>query len=95
MKEKCNNCWKEASHFDVNLKSWVCDKCIENFYENINLDEFRKEFGDARYKEEIRGMIQEEEAKEIGIEIIENYIVNLPIWTNKGRSIEEIRNASK
>lgn len=40
-------------------------------------------------------MIQEEEAKEIGIEIIENYIVNLPIWTNKGRSIEEIRNASK
>ena len=58
MKEKCSNCGKEASHFDVNLKSWVCDKCIENFYENIDLDEFRKEFGDARYKEEINNILR-------------------------------------
>lgn len=41
---------------------------------------------------EIKGMIQEEEAKEIGIDIIEKYIVNLPIWTNKGRCMKELKN---
>lgn len=40
---------------------------------------------------EIRGMIQEEEAKEIGVDIIEKYVVNLPIWTNKGRCIKELK----
>ena len=38
---------------------------------------------------EIRGMIQEEEAKEIGVDIIEKYVVNVPIWTKKGRCIKE------
>lgn len=41
---------------------------------------------------EIRGMIQEEEAKELGVDIIEKYVVNLPIWTNKGRCIKELKN---
>lgn len=41
---------------------------------------------------EIKDMIQEEEAKEIGIDIIEKYIVNLPIWTNKGRCMKELKN---
>lgn len=41
---------------------------------------------------EIRGMIQEEEAKELGVDIIEKYVVNLPIWTNKGRCINELKN---
>lgn len=41
---------------------------------------------------EIRGMIQEEEAKELGVDIIEKYVVNLPIWTNKGRCIRELKN---
>lgn len=58
MKEQCSKCGKEASHFDVNLKSWVCDTCIENFYKNISLEEFRKEFGDARYKEEIDNILK-------------------------------------
>ena len=40
---------------------------------------------------EIKGMIQEEEAKEIGVDIIEKYVVNLPIWTNKGRCIKELK----
>ena len=40
---------------------------------------------------EIRGMIQEEEAKELGVDIIEKYVVNLPIWTNKGRCIKELK----
>lgn len=41
---------------------------------------------------EIRGMIQEEEAKELGVDIIEKYVVNLPIWANKGRCIKELKN---
>lgn len=40
---------------------------------------------------EINGMIQEEEAKEIGIDIIEKYVVNLPIWANKGRCMKELK----
>ena len=40
---------------------------------------------------EIRGMIQEEEAKEIGVDIIEKYVVNVPIWTKKGRCIKELK----
>ena len=32
------------------------------------------------------------EIKEIGIDIIEKYIVNLPIWTNKGRCMKELKN---
>lgn len=40
---------------------------------------------------EIKGMIQEEEAKEIGMDIIKKYVVNLPIWTNKGRCIKELK----
>ncbi len=40
---------------------------------------------------EIRGMIQEEEAKELGVDIIEKYVVNLPIWTNKGRCMKELK----
>ncbi len=40
---------------------------------------------------EIKGMIQEEEAKEIGVDIIEKYVVNLPIWTNKGRCMKELK----
>ena len=36
-------------------------------------------------------MIQEEEAKEIGMDIIEKYVVNLPIWTNKGRCMKELK----
>lgn len=41
--------------------------------------------------DEIREMIQEEEAKEIGIDIIKKYVVNLPIWMNKGRCMNELR----
>ena len=33
---------------------------------------------------EIKEMIQEEEAKEIGVDIIEKYVVNVPIWSKKG-----------
>lgn len=40
---------------------------------------------------EIKDMIKEEEAKEIGVDIIEKYVVNLPIWTNKGRCIKELK----
>lgn len=40
---------------------------------------------------EIEDMIQEEEAKEIGVDIIEKYVVNLPIWTNKGRCMKELK----
>lgn len=40
---------------------------------------------------EIKGMIQEEEAKEIGVDIIEKYVVNLPIWINKGRCMKELK----
>ncbi|MDU2491596.1 MAG: hypothetical protein E7D27_13580 [Clostridium celatum] len=40
---------------------------------------------------EINGMIQEEEAKEIGVDIIEKYVVNLPIWANKGRCMKELK----
>lgn len=40
---------------------------------------------------EIKGMIQEEEAKQIGVDIIEKYVVNLPIWINKGRCIKELK----
>lgn len=40
---------------------------------------------------EIKSMIQEEEAKEIGVDIIKKYVVNLPIWTNKGRCIKELK----
>ena len=36
-------------------------------------------------------MIQEEEAKEIGVDIIEKYVVNVPIWTKKGRCIKELK----
>ena len=47
-----------------------------------NLDELLNEIGE---------MIQEEEAKEIGMNIIEKYVVNLPIWTNKGRCMKELK----
>ena len=47
-----------------------------------NLDELLNEIGE---------MIQEEEAKEIGMDIIEKYVVNLPIWTNKGRCMKELK----
>ena len=47
-----------------------------------NLDELLNEIGE---------MIQEEEAKEIGMDIIEKYVVNLPIWSNKGRCMKEIK----
>lgn len=40
---------------------------------------------------EIKCIIEEEEAKEIGVDIIEEYVVNLPIWTNKGRCIKELK----
>ena len=36
-------------------------------------------------------MIQEEEAKEIGVDIIEKYVVNVPIWSKKGRSMKEVK----
>lgn len=39
---------------------------------------------------EIRDMIKEEEAKEIGVEIIKNYIVNIPIWLRKGLTIRDL-----
>ncbi|WP_195989064.1 hypothetical protein [Clostridium sp. D53t1_180928_C8] len=40
---------------------------------------------------EIKEMIQEEEAKEIGVDIIERYVVNVPIWSKKGRSMKEVK----
>ena len=40
---------------------------------------------------EIKEMIQEEEAKEIGVDIIEKYVVNVPIWSKKGRSMKEFK----
>ena len=40
---------------------------------------------------EIKEMIQEEEAKEIGVDIIEKYVVNVPIWSKKGRSMKEVK----
>ena len=40
---------------------------------------------------EIKEMIQEEEAKEIGLDIIEKYVVNVPIWSKKGRSMKEVK----
>ena len=40
---------------------------------------------------EINDMIQEEEGKEIGVDIIEKYVVNLPIWANKGRCMKELK----
>lgn len=40
---------------------------------------------------EIKEMIQEEEAKEIGLDIIEKYVVNVPIWSKKGRSMKEFK----
>ena len=40
---------------------------------------------------EIKEMIQEEDAKEIGLDIIEKYVVNVPIWSKKGRSMKEVK----
>lgn len=39
---------------------------------------------------EARGMVEEEEAKDIAEDIVRKYIMNLPIWTNKGKSISEV-----
>ena len=33
----------------------------------------------------------DEISKEIGMNIIEKYVVNLPIWTNKGRCMKELK----
>lgn len=39
---------------------------------------------------EVRNMIVEEDGKEVGVNIIKEYICNLPIWDKKGKSIKEI-----
>ena len=40
---------------------------------------------------EIKSMIQEEEAKEIGLDIIKKYVVSVPIWANKGRCMNDLK----
>ena len=44
--------------------------------------------------DEVRDMIVEEDGKEVGVNIIKEYVCNLPIWYKKGKSINEIKGKS-
>ena len=44
--------------------------------------------------DEVREMIVEEDGKEVGVNIIKEYVCNLPIWYKKGKSINEIKGKS-
>ena len=85
---------KYGKEFIINFTN-----CFE--LDNEEIDEFLKQLyyiiqEDSldNLLDEVRDMIVEEDGKEVGVNIIKEYVCNLPIWYKKGKSINEIKGKS-